>query len=194
MRAAVGTSGLLQQFDNSRLLTRDQPMSGPCEQGNIESMLVEVDDFRIGVRATQRLPARAEISLRRSWRISLVSLASLRRRRSHPITGTAGCCARALTGHAGPAKGRRGSAAFPIPDHLLRRGTLPLSANTGNRGSFQRHGDWDSFGVAREHAMKLLYRFTEVLARNPIRAYLPGSISLSIEPPLSAQSLKAPRL
>jgi len=77
---------------------------------------------------------------------------------------------------------------------LLRRGTPRLRANTGNRGSFQRHGDWDSFGVAREHAMKLLYRFTEVLARNPIRAYLPGSISLSIEPPLSAQSLKAPRL
>src|ERR1700738_2543185 len=34
--------------------------------------------------------------------------------------------------------------------------SLPASENlhkTGNRGSFQRRGDWDSFGVARGHAM-----------------------------------------
>jgi hypothetical protein len=31
----------------------------------------------------------------------------------------------------GPAKGRRGSAAFPIPDHLLHRGTPRLRANSG---------------------------------------------------------------
>src|SRR5271166_3663987 len=55
----------------------------------------------------------------------------------------------------GLAKGRRGSAAFPIPDYLLHRGTPRLRAVTGNHGSFQRHGDWDSFGVARRHAMKL---------------------------------------
>ena len=32
---------------------------------------------------------------------------------------------------------------------------LRVRAITGNRGSFQRHGNWDSFGVARGHAMKL---------------------------------------
>jgi hypothetical protein len=33
-----------------------------------------------------------------------------------------------------------------------------LRAITGNRGSFQRLGDWDRFGVAREHSMKLRRR------------------------------------
>ena len=32
---------------------------------------------------------------------------------------------------------------------------LRVRAITGNRGSFQRHWNWDSFGVARGHAMKL---------------------------------------
>jgi hypothetical protein len=31
----------------------------------------------------------------------------------------------------GPAEGRRGSAAFPIPDHLLHRGTSRLRATCG---------------------------------------------------------------
>jgi hypothetical protein len=31
----------------------------------------------------------------------------------------------------GPTKGRRGSAVFPIPDDLLCRSALPLSATTG---------------------------------------------------------------
>jgi len=31
----------------------------------------------------------------------------------------------------------------------------PLCAITGNRVAFQRHGNWDSFGVVRGHAMKL---------------------------------------
>src|SRR5271166_2801917 len=55
-------------------------------------------------------------------------------------TGSAHC-ARAASSHANaaplrvkggdPAKGRRGSAAFPIPDHLLHRGTPRLRANSG---------------------------------------------------------------
>src|ERR1700726_2123150 len=38
---------------------------------------------------------------------------------------------------------------------ITRRTDRPLSARTGNRGSFQRHGNWDSFGVAMGYAMKL---------------------------------------
>jgi hypothetical protein len=37
----------------------------------------------------------------------------------------------------------------------MHRSEWPRSAITENRGSFQRHGDWDRFGVASEHAMKL---------------------------------------
>jgi tripartite-type tricarboxylate transporter receptor subunit TctC len=47
------------------------------------------------------------------------------------------------------AKGRRGSAAVSIPDHLLRRGTPLFSAKTGNPGTFRRHRNQGSFGVAR---------------------------------------------
>ena len=34
----------------------------------------------------------------------------------------------------------------------LPRSELARSATTGNRGSFQRHRDWGSFGVASGHA------------------------------------------
>jgi tripartite-type tricarboxylate transporter receptor subunit TctC len=49
----------------------------------------------------------------------------------------------------------RSSAALSITDDLLHRNILLLRAITGNRGPFQRHGNWNSFGVARAHAMKL---------------------------------------
>ena len=39
-----------------------------------------------------------------------------------------------------------------------------LCATAGNRGSFQRHRDWDSFGVAEGHAMKLSRRVVLHLA------------------------------
>src|SRR5216684_2354454 len=48
----------------------------------------------------------------------------------------------------------RSSRELSIPDDFPRRSEL-VRSQTGNRGSFQRHGDWDSFGVARGRAMNL---------------------------------------
>jgi hypothetical protein len=42
-----------------------------------------------------------------------------------------------------------------VPYRGSRAHGWPLCAITGNRGPFQRHGNWNSFGVARAHAMKL---------------------------------------
>src|ERR1700736_1486829 len=44
------------------------------------------------------------------------------------ITANFGCSCRNWVKGGGPAKGRRGSAAFPIPDHLLRRSEPPVRA------------------------------------------------------------------
>ena len=75
----------------------------------------------------------------------------------------------------GPAKGRRGSAAFSIPDHLLRRSTAPGSANNRHAPPQRRPAKVGDKLVTREFIDTLIRGFASPEDLDVAVCVLPGT-------------------